>query len=340
MVEETEKETGVKAGAEMVPQKGATMTAKLLRRLYSGLGLFFVGLAVLGVVLPVLPTTPFLLVALWLFTKSSARLRRWLLTNRMFGKYLSDYKSGRGIPLKSKIYILALLWGTITYSALWAVDVLWVKIMLFAVAGGVTVHIMHIRTKPCRRKIIVVVPTEVESEYFAGLLPDDVEVVVGGVGMAAAGAAAARAAAGRPDMAILAGIAGAYPGSGIAVGDCVLVSSEFVADQGAFRQDGFTPLYARNIECPYVCDIQAVPSVPGCTVNAAAGSFFAPAGAVENMEGAAFFAVCEGLGVPFLEVRAVSNMTTDARADWKLDEACKALAEGLKKIIDEVRSWD
>lgn len=308
------------------------------KRLCSGLGLFFVGLGILGVVLPVLPTTPFLLLALWLFTKSSDRLRHWLLTNRVFGKYLRDYKSGRGIPLQSKIYILVLLWAAITISALWAVDVMWIKILLFAIAGGVTVHIFHIRTKPRRPRIVVLVPTEGECRYFKGVVSDDVEVRISGVGMAATASAAALALARRPDVMILAGIAGAYPGSGLKVGDCVLVSSERVADQGAFREEGFVPLYVSEYECPYVEDRLVMPSVAGCTVNAAGAGYVARAGALENMEGAAFFAVCAGAGVEFLEVRSISNMTDDKRADWKLDEACRALAEGVKKLTDEIRS--
>lgn len=118
----------------------------LLRWLLIGLGCVSLGLGILGIPLPVLPTTPFLLLSAWCFGRSSEPLLRWLLTNRLFGNYLRNYVGKRGIPKRVKTYILITLWITILLSAFLAVSLWWVRGMLLVIACGVTVHILRIPT--------------------------------------------------------------------------------------------------------------------------------------------------------------------------------------------------
>ncbi|MFH1347505.1 MAG: YbaN family protein [Candidatus Margulisiibacteriota bacterium] len=110
-------------------------------------GTFFVGLAFLGVVLPLLPTTPFLLLAAACYAKSSEKFYNWLLNNRWFGQYIKDYQAGRGIPLKTKVFAISMLALTIGYSILFVVPVLIGKIFLGLIAVGVSAHIIHLPNK-------------------------------------------------------------------------------------------------------------------------------------------------------------------------------------------------
>lgn len=109
-------------------------------------GVVSVALAVLGIFLPLLPTTPFLLLAAFCFARSSQRFYRWLLTNRWFGAYICNYRAGKGIPLKQKLITLVVLWLTIGYTAVFAVSHCWLRLLLVAIALGVTVHLARIRT--------------------------------------------------------------------------------------------------------------------------------------------------------------------------------------------------
>ena len=76
------------------------------RAIYKPLGLFFLALAILGVVLPGLPTTPFLILAAWLFARSSEKWHRRLLDSKLFGPLLRDWEQQRCISLRTKIVAL------------------------------------------------------------------------------------------------------------------------------------------------------------------------------------------------------------------------------------------
>lgn len=125
------------------------LPGRLRRGLLIVLGLLSVGLGVLGAFLPLLPTTPFLLLAAACFARSSVRLNHWLHSNRLFGEYLRRYRNGEGMPLRAKLVTLVLLWTSLTASAVYAVSAQhWpVWIFLAAVGIGVTLHILRIKTR-------------------------------------------------------------------------------------------------------------------------------------------------------------------------------------------------
>lgn len=110
-------------------------------------GIVSVVIGAIGIFVPILPTTPFLLLAAYLFFRSSQGLYRWLLTHRVFGIYIKNYIEYRAIDLKVKAFTLILLWLSIFYSIYIAREILWLQALLFAIAIGVTVHVVKLRSK-------------------------------------------------------------------------------------------------------------------------------------------------------------------------------------------------
>ncbi len=103
-------------------------------------------LGIIGILVPLLPTTPFLLLAAACYMRSSERLYNWLIYHRVFGKVIRDYIQKRTISLKVKISSLTLMWLVISYSALFLATKIWISLMLFAIATGVTIHIISFKT--------------------------------------------------------------------------------------------------------------------------------------------------------------------------------------------------
>ncbi len=118
----------------------------LLRTLLVILGTISVGLGVVGIFVPVLPTTPFLLLGAACYARSSQRFYDWLLNCRHLGQYIRNYREGKGIPLLTKVIVLSLLWITIVYSALFVIDALILRIILLFIAVAVSVHVLKLPT--------------------------------------------------------------------------------------------------------------------------------------------------------------------------------------------------
>ena len=115
------------------------------RIIFISAGVICVVLGAIGIVLPVLPTTPFLLLAAFLFFRSSERFYSWLLNTKILGEYIRNYREYRAIKRKTKIYTIILLWATLGIS-IWVVDNIYIRIFLLVVGISVTLHILLIKT--------------------------------------------------------------------------------------------------------------------------------------------------------------------------------------------------
>ncbi len=102
-------------------------------------------LGVIGIVLPVLPTTPFLLLAAFCYLRSSRRLYDWMLNNRVFGTYIYNYLTYRAVKKSVKVVTLALLWSALSVSIALVSNV-YLRVFLAAVGVGVSIHVISLKT--------------------------------------------------------------------------------------------------------------------------------------------------------------------------------------------------
>ncbi|MCW3481037.1 purine phosphorylase [Neisseriaceae bacterium JH1-16] len=192
-------------------------------------------------------------------------------------------------------------------------------------------------------KIIVLFPTKTEAQFFDH---PAAEVAFCGVGLTASSSATTRLIIERrPDVLILAGIAGVYPGSSYKIGDTVLVASEREADLGFFTPQGFRHLAELDLDmdfevnavrhCPHLPANPPLPLAHSISLNAAMAPFVATAGVdMENMEGAAFFHACLEAGQTFFEVRSISNEVKLEEEEWDFDGSIRNLTQGVNTLID------
>ncbi len=124
----------------------ALKSEQLKRRLFVIAGTVFLAVGVVGIIVPVLPTTPFLLLTAICYTRGSARLYAALLRNRLCGSYLRNYLEGKGMSRRAKIRTIAFLLISLLSTALFLTESLTVRVILAVVLVGVSFHILTIRT--------------------------------------------------------------------------------------------------------------------------------------------------------------------------------------------------
>ena len=117
-----------------------------MRIIFLFLGILSLVLGIVGVFLPVLPTTPFLLLSATLFLRSSQKLYDWLLSHPYLGEYIRNFKEHKAIPLRVKVVSVSLVWITLLYCALFVAKEWWMSAVFIAIAFGVSIHILHYKT--------------------------------------------------------------------------------------------------------------------------------------------------------------------------------------------------
>lgn len=118
----------------------------VLRMLLLLTGWLSVLLGVIGIFLPLLPTTPFLLLAAACFVRTSERFYQWLVQHPWFGPYLIGYLNGKGLPRKAKFYTLLMMWSGLLLSGFVMLDSLYVRVLFPLIGLGVTVYIWRLPT--------------------------------------------------------------------------------------------------------------------------------------------------------------------------------------------------
>lgn len=121
-------------------------TAKVKRAIYLAIGTLALALGAIGLFLPVLPTTPFVILAAACYLRSSERMHEWLLQSELFGETIENYQAGRGLKRSTKTRALVLMWATISVSAFLFVDQFIFRGVMLLVASGVTIYILRLPT--------------------------------------------------------------------------------------------------------------------------------------------------------------------------------------------------
>lgn len=119
------------------------MYAKTKKFILISIGWLALVLGVVGIVLPLLPTTPFVLLAAACFANSSPRFHDWLLTHKFFGPIIRNFKSGRGVPRKVRNNTIILIWLTMSISMIIIANI-WSTVLLVTIGLSVTIYLLRL----------------------------------------------------------------------------------------------------------------------------------------------------------------------------------------------------
>jgi uncharacterized membrane protein YbaN (DUF454 family) len=123
-----------------------SVASSLKKGVYFIVGVLALGAGIIGVFLPVLPTTPFILLSAWCFFRSSTRFYEWIISNERFGPTIQNYQEGRGITKPTKIRAIVMMWLAITVSVYFFITNIYLIALMYTVAVGVTVYLYRLPT--------------------------------------------------------------------------------------------------------------------------------------------------------------------------------------------------
>lgn len=131
-----------------IPDPPVGQVSKRLRSVLKICGFIALVAGLVGIVIPVWPTTCFILLSAWCFARSSPSMYYWLHENRLFGPHLRQYRDEGVISLKVRDGSLLLLWGGIGISALIVAPMVWLQLLLLAIAAAISLHLLKLPTNP------------------------------------------------------------------------------------------------------------------------------------------------------------------------------------------------
>jgi hypothetical protein len=117
----------------------------LKRYFYLVFGFICTAFGILGIFVPLLPTTPLLLAAMFFFSRSSERFNQMLVQNRFLKQYIEPYIRNQPVPRATKIRTIVLLWTALTISGFFVYEKLWLLFILLLVGIGVTLHVVKLK---------------------------------------------------------------------------------------------------------------------------------------------------------------------------------------------------
>ena len=155
MEEEALGRANLERGGDDLMEKADPNTRKgrIISALWVTFGTISLALGIIGIFLPLLPTTPFILLAAACYCRGSEKMHTWLIEHKVFGKYIKDYEEERGIRKKAKITAIVTMWASILLC-IWYLDysnsipdiLLYVQVLLILISVGVTIHLLKLKT--------------------------------------------------------------------------------------------------------------------------------------------------------------------------------------------------